>query len=296
MAKREVDIVVLSDIHLGTYGCHAKELLQYLKSIKPKTVVLNGDIIDIWQFRKRYWPSTHMMVAKHLIGLIAKEVPVYYIPGNHDEMLRKFKDFQLGSLKIVNKLSLKIDGAGVWIFHGDVFDVVMQHSKWLAKLGAIGYDTLILINRFVNFISLGLGQGKISLSKKIKDGVKGAVKFINKFEGTVCDIAAENAYQYVICGHIHHPEIRTVETEKGSVVYMNSGDWIENLTSLEYADGKWSIYKYAEDAVAQAIEVNKKKPVGESPKEMMESLLQELNVKTKALADISRLGNSIEAA
>lgn len=162
MARREVDIVVLSDIHLGMYGCHAKELLQYLKSIKPKMVVLNGDIIDIWQFKKRYWPANHMMVVKHIIGLIAKEVPIYYITGNHDEMLRKFNGFRLGSLKIANKLSLKIGDSNVWIFHGDVFDVVMQHSKWLAKLGAIGYDTLILINRFVNFISLKMGRGKLS--------------------------------------------------------------------------------------------------------------------------------------
>lgn len=279
MAKREVDIVVLSDIHLGTYGCHAKELLQYLKSIKPKAVVLNGDIIDIWQFSKRYWPATHMMVMKHLVGLIAKDIPVYYIPGNHDEMLRKFKDFQLGSLKITNKLSLKIDGSNVWIFHGDVFDVVMQHSKWLAKLGAIGYDTLILINRFVNFISEKLGRGKVSLSKKIKNGVKGAVKFINKFESTVCEIAAENKYKYVICGHIHQPEIRTVVTENGAVIYMNSGDWIENLTSLEYADGKWSIYKYFEDEVAQAIDINKKKQSKETPKQLMATLMQELNMK-----------------
>ncbi|MFN4246154.1 MAG: UDP-2,3-diacylglucosamine diphosphatase [Flavipsychrobacter sp.] len=279
MAKREVDIVVLSDIHLGTYGCHAKELLQYLKSIKPKAVVLNGDIIDIWQFSKRYWPATHMMVMKHLVGLIAKDIPVYYIPGNHDEMLRKFKDFQLGSLKITNKLSLKIDGSNVWIFHGDVFDVVMQHSKWLAKLGAIGYDTLILINRFVNFISEKIGSGKVSLSKKIKNGVKGAVKFINKFESTVCEIAAENKYKYVICGHIHQPEIRTVVTENGAVIYMNSGDWIENLTSLEYADGKWSIYKYFEDEVAQAIDINKKKQSKETPKQLMATLMQELNMK-----------------
>lgn len=279
MAKREVDIVVLSDIHLGTYGCHAKELLQYLKSIKPKAVVLNGDIIDIWQFSKRYWPTTHMMVIKHLVGLIAKEVPVYYIPGNHDEMLRKFKDFQLGSLKITNKLSLKINGSNIWIFHGDVFDVVMQHSKWLAKLGAIGYDTLILINRFVNFLSEKMGRGKVSLSKKIKNGVKGAVKFINKFEATVCEIAAENEYKYVVCGHIHQPEIRTVVTEKGSVIYMNSGDWIENLSSLEYNDGKWSIYRYADDEVAQAIDIEKKKQDKESPKELMAILMQELNMK-----------------
>jgi UDP-2,3-diacylglucosamine pyrophosphatase LpxH len=293
MAKREVDIVVLSDIHLGTYGCHATELLQYLKSIKPKAVVLNGDIIDVWQFSKRYWPATHMMVVKHIIGLIAKDVPVYYIPGNHDEMLRRFKDFQLGSLKITNKLSLKIDNANVWIFHGDVFDVVMQHSKWLAKLGAIGYDTLILINRFVNFFSERMGQGKVSLSKKVKNSVKGAVKFINKFEDTVCGIAAENQYQYVICGHIHQPEIRTVETPHGPITYMNSGDWIENLTSLEYSESKWSIYNYFNDPVAQAIDINKKKQEKENAKSLMASLMQELNMRPNYPDDMP---GSIEAA
>lgn len=279
MAKREVDIVVLSDVHLGTYGCHAAELLRYLKSIKPGAIILNGDIIDIWQFSKRYWPATHMMVIKHLTGLMAKDVPVYYIPGNHDEMLRRFKGFNLGSLKIVNKLSLKIDGKRVWVFHGDVFDVVMQNSKWLARLGAVGYDTLILINRFANWISQKMGRGKLSLSKKVKNTVKSAVKFINDFEDTVCTIAAENHYDYVICGHIHHPEIKNVATKNGSVTYMNSGDWIENLTSLEYHQGRWSVYHYNADLVAQAIDISKNKAHKQSSKEMMASLLQELNMK-----------------
>jgi UDP-2,3-diacylglucosamine pyrophosphatase LpxH len=278
MAKREVDIVVLSDIHLGTYGCHARELLQYLKSIKPKAVILNGDIIDIWQFNKRYWPAMHMMVVKHLIGYITKNVPVYYIPGNHDEMLRRFKNFQMGSLRITNKLSLKINDERLWIFHGDVFDVVMQKGRWLAKLGAVGYDLLILINRVVNFVSEKMGKGKISLSKKVKNSVKSAVKFINNFEETVCEIAAENKYHYVVCGHIHHPEIKTVESKNGSVVYMNSGDWIENLSALEYNDKKWSMYLYANDPLAQSININKKKQEKENAKSLMESLLQELNI------------------
>lgn len=293
MAKREVDIVVLSDIHLGTYGCHATELVKYLKSIKPKSVILNGDIIDIWQFSKRYWPAPHMMVIKQLTSLIAKDVPVYYIPGNHDEMLRRFKDFQLGSLKITNKLSLKIDNNNVWIFHGDVFDVVMQNSKWLAKLGAVGYDTLILINKFVNFISEKMGRGKISLSKKVKNSVKGAVKFINDFEGTVCDIAIENNYQYVICGHIHQPEIKTVETEKGKVIYMNSGDWIENLTALEYNDNKWSIYNYNNDPIAQAIDIDKKKQK-ENARTLMAGLMQELNMKPGTIPDDVENTGSLE--
>ena len=296
MAKREVDIVVLSDIHLGTYGCHATELLQYLKSIKPKAVVLNGDIIDVWQFSKRYWPATHMMVVKHLVGFIAKDIPVYYIPGNHDEMLRRFKGFNLGSLKIINKLSLKIDDSRVWIFHGDVFDVVMQHSKWLAKLGAIGYDTLILINRFVNFISEKMGRGKVSFSKNVKNTVKSAVKFINNFEDTVCEIAAENKYNYVICGHIHHPEIKEVDTKHGRVTYLNSGDWIENLTALEYNQSKWSIYNYFEDPVAQAVDINKKKQGKETAKAMMDSLMLELNMRPNINRPSIDINDAIEAA
>ena len=138
---------------------------------------------------------------------------------------------------------------------------------------------LILINRLVNFFSLKLGNGKISLSKKVKNSVKGAIKFINNFETTVCEIAAENKYDLVICGHIHHPEIKNVVYRKWGGTYMNSGDWIENLTSLEYNDNKWSIYKYAEDPIAQAIDIEKKNRSKESTKELMLSLMQELNVK-----------------
>ena len=243
-----MDILVLSDVHLGTYGCHAKELLLYLKTIKPKTVVLNGDIIDIWQFSKRYWPKSHMKVVKQLMTWLSKGVKIYYITGNHDEMLRKFAGFKMGSLRIVNKLVLDLDEQNkAWFFHGDVFDVTMQHSKWLAKLGAMGYDLLILINRIANFISERIfKRGKLSLSKKIKNGVKTAVKFINNFEQTAADIGISNGYQYVVCGHIHQPEMRAISNTHGSILYLNSGDWIENLTALEYNDGNWRIYRFDE--------------------------------------------------
>ena len=276
-SKREVDLVILSDIHLGTYGCHAKELLSYLKSIKPKKVVLNGDIIDIWQFSKHYWPSSHMLVVKYLLGLVAKGVKVYYITGNHDEMLRKFAGSKMGSLKIVNKLVLKQQGEKVWIFHGDVFDITMQHARWLAKLGAVGYDTLILINRAANFISTKLGRGKISLSKKIKNSVKSAVKFINSFEQTAADIGISNGYDYVVCGHIHQPEIRTITNEMGSIVYMNSGDWIENLTSLEYHQGAWKIYKYQEEEFAGRIQETVQDTIELNTKELFASLVSEFS-------------------
>jgi len=154
----------------------------------------------------------------------------------------------MGSLRIVNKLILDLEnGQKAWFFHGDVFDVTMQHSKWLAKLGAVGYDTLILINRLANFISEKIfKRGKLSLSKKIKNSVKSAVKFINSFEKTAADIGISNHYDYVVCGHIHQPEMREIENEHGKIMYLNSGDWIENLTALEYVNGEWKIYKFDE--------------------------------------------------
>ncbi len=246
MAKREVDIVVISDVHLGTYGCHSKELLKYLKSIKPKMLILNGDIIDIWQFSKSDWPETHMKVVRRILKFVSEGVPVHYLTGNHDEMLRKFADFDLGSFHLRNKMVLNIDGKKAWIFHGDVFDVTMQHSKWLAKLGAVGYDTLILINSFTNWFLTKMGREKMSFSQKVKGKFKDAVKFINQFEQTAADLAVEKSYSYVICGHIHHAEIREMaSTDKtGSVTYLNSGDWVESLTALEYNHGEWTVFKY----------------------------------------------------
>lgn len=276
--KRKVEVVVISDVHLGTYGCHAKELLQYLKSIKPEKLILNGDIIDIWQFNKRYWPSSHMQVVKHITGLIAKGTKVVYVTGNHDEMLRKFSGFKMNSFKIVNKVVLNLDGKKAWIFHGDVFDVTMQHSKWLAKLGAIGYDLLILINRFVNFCSNKFGRGKISLSKRIKNSVKSAVKFINNFEETAAEIGISNAYDFVICGHIHQPEIREINNSRGQITYLNSGDWVENLTALEYNNGKWDIYRYNEDLFAKSVDLSESQLVTLNDEQLFENLMQEFNI------------------
>jgi len=136
MSRRLLDLVVLSDIHLGTYGCHATELVSYLRSIQPKLLVLNGDVVDIWQFRKHYFPATHMQVIKEIFSMMAKGTEVVYITGNHDETLRRYSGLQLGNLKLVDKLVVDIDGQKTWIFHGDVFDATTKGSaKLIAKLG-----------------------------------------------------------------------------------------------------------------------------------------------------------------
>ncbi|MDB5201704.1 MAG: UDP-2,3-diacylglucosamine hydrolase [Ferruginibacter sp.] len=246
--KRHVELVVISDVHLGTYGSRARELNRYLATINPATLVLNGDIIDIWQFSKRYWPPSHMLVIKQILSMLSRGVKVIYVTGNHDELLRRFEHFSLGDFQIVNKyIAHHPDGSRSWIFHGDIFDVTMKHSKWLAKLGAVGYDSLILINAFVNFISQKLGRGRISFSGKIKQSVKTALRFINDFELTAAGIAISKKYNYVVCGHIHQPCKKQVKNEEGEVGYLNSGDWVENLTALEYNNNEWQLYQYHMD-------------------------------------------------
>ena len=242
--KCKVEVVVLSDIHLGTYGCHAKEVLHYLNSVKPKKLILNGDIFDIWQFRKRYFPKAHLLVIKKVIALATKGTKVYYITGNHDEKLRRFGETTMGNVHILDKLVLNLDGKKAWFFHGDVFDASIQHAKWVAKLGGWGYDLLILFNRMVNAVLIKLGREKYSLSKRIKNSVKSAVKFISNFEETASELAIENGFDYVICGHIHQPVIRQVTNDKGSCIYLNSGDWVENLTALEYNNEQWRLYHF----------------------------------------------------
>ncbi|MBK6346894.1 MAG: UDP-2,3-diacylglucosamine diphosphatase [Bacteroidales bacterium] len=281
--KRRIDILVLSDIHLGTYGCHAKELLQYMKSIKPGVVILNGDIIDIWQFSKSYWPNSHMKVIKHFFKWIGNGTRTYYITGNHDEMLRRFEGLKLGSLRIENKVVLDLpDNKKAWIFHGDVFDVTMQHSRWLAKLGAIGYDTLILINRVFNFFSERIfRKGKLSLSKKIKESVKTAVSFINNFEQTSAGIGISNKFDYVICGHIHHPEIRTITTSEGSIIYLNSGDWVENLSALEFTNGEWTLYRHSEDKTTSLTGETDEDDVDYNTSQLFDNMLHEFNIMRK---------------
>jgi len=245
--KRKIEVVVISDVHLGTYGCHAKELLTYLNSINPKKIILNGDIVDIWQFKKRYFPKSHLRIIKKIMDFAADGVEVIYITGNHDEMLRKFSGTTIGNISIVDKKVLNLDGKRAWFFHGDVFDVSIQNAKWLAKLGGYGYDLLILINRFINWCLIYLGKERYSLSKKIKNSVKRAVKYINDFESVAANIAIENGYDYVICGHIHQPKMIVKKNKNGQVTYLNSGDWVENFTALEYQFKRWKVYDYNRD-------------------------------------------------
>lgn len=245
MQRRQIDVVVISDVHLGTYGCHAKELISYLRSIHPKTLILNGDIIDGWQFSKHYFPRAHFGVIREILSLMSIAGRIVYITGNHDEMLRKYSPMKLGNLILADKYILKVGNKKMWIFHGDVFDnTTTGGAKIMAKMGSKGYDMLILLNQMINFASRKMGRGKISFSKKVKNGVKSAVKYINNFEQIIAELAIENGFDYVICGHIHQPCKKVFTNQQGQTVYLNSGDWIENLTALEYSSGEWRIFRY----------------------------------------------------
>ena len=242
--KRNLDILVISDLHLGTYGSEADEVLAYLDTINANKIVINGDFVDIMLFNKRFWPSSHMKVIKYFLDLISQGKEIYYVTGNHDELMRKFLNFKIQNFKIVNQIVLDTAKGKVWIFHGDVFDFSIQ-TQWLTKLAGFLYDYMIIFNSWINKkIMRPLGRKRLNFSKTIKSNVKTAVQYFANFEMKASKVAQKNGYKYVVCGHIHTPKIESFNINGEEVIYMNSGDWLESLSSLEYVDNKWSIYMH----------------------------------------------------
>ena len=248
---RTPDIVVISDVHLGTYGCHAEQLLDYLLKVTPRILIINGDFIDIWQFKKSYFPPTHLAVLQRVLQMANQGVKVYYLPGNHDDLLRSFNGSVLGPIQLRDQLILQLHGKTHWFFHGDIFDTSVQISPLIARLGGYSYDFLIRVNRMINRIREKGGRPPMSFSKTIKTRVKKAVKFIGDFEKCAIDLAFDKEYDYVVCGHIHIPQ-KKVETRDGHTVhYLNSGDWVESLTALEYNNAHWTLYQHDPKAVVK---------------------------------------------
>ena len=241
---RELPIAVISDLHLATHACKAKQLLKYLKSINPKKLVLNGDIIDSWRFSRNYFPKQHLKVVRQLIKMLEKGVEIIYITGNHDEFLRKLDQSQMGNLKIVNQLVLELDGKKTWIFHGDIFDHIIHRAKWLAKFGAAIYGLLTMINKFLNFFLRVIGQNDVIIYKSIKKKLVKDKPKVSSFEKAVGLAAARKDYRTVICGHTHVPKDKTIENEYGTVRYINCGDWVEHFTAAEYENGEWKLVYY----------------------------------------------------
>jgi UDP-2,3-diacylglucosamine pyrophosphatase LpxH len=220
----------ISDIHLGTAGCQAKYLLDFLKHNEADKFYLVGDIIDGWQLRKRwYWPQSHNDVVQKLLRKARKGTEVVFIPGNHDEMARQFFGMNLGDIRIEEEvIHVMADGRRLWITHGDLFDGVMQYAKWLAYVGDTLYTFILWVNRWFNKVRSRMGLNYWSLSQYLKQSVKNAVSFIADFEQIMAREARIRGCDGVVCGHIHKAEIRMID----DILYCNDGDWVESLTAL----------------------------------------------------------------
>lgn len=247
MKIRSIDVSVISDLHLGTIACKPKKILKYLKSIHPNILILNGDIIDSWRFSRNYFPKNHLKVIRQILKIMEKGTPVYYITGNHDEVLRRFNQVQIGNLKIVNQVVLELEGTKTWIFHGDIYDHIVRKWKWFAKLGAATYGFLALINKQLNNLLAFAGFNEIMIYKKFKNFLVKDHFVLSKFEKAVGHAAAAQNYNTVICGHTHSPKYIPITTGTGDIQYLNCGDWVENFTAAEYFNRQWHLYRY-EDA------------------------------------------------
>ncbi len=239
-AVLHVRTVWISDLHLGTPGCQAEALLDFLRDVECDTLYLVGDIIDGWQLRRQwYWPQAHNDVIQKLLRKARKGTRVVFVPGNHDEFARKYLDHNFGGIDVVEECIHELaDGRRLWVTHGDLFDGVIQHAKWLAYLGDHAYEFTLKLNRYLNSCRARLGLPYWSLSRYLKFKVKRAVSYVGDFEAAVAREARSRGLDGVVCGHIHHAEMRTVE----GVLYCNDGDWVESLTALvEHADGRLAL-------------------------------------------------------
>ncbi len=242
--SQRVRALFLSDVHLGSKGCQAEKLLQLLAYFDADTIYLVGDIVDGWQLKSGwYWPQSHNDVVQKLLRKARKGARIIYVPGNHDEFLRDYYGRHLGGIDVVESaIHTGADGRRYLVIHGDLFDVVIRHARWLALLGSHAYDVAIWLNTHFNAVRRALGLTYWSLSRWVKLKVKNAVNFIGEFERTLTNEARRRGANGVICGHIHHPMIRA----ERDLAYVNCGDWVESCTAVvEHFDGTLQIVEWA---------------------------------------------------
>lgn len=243
MELKKYRSVFISDLHLGTKMCQAEKVLLFLKSFECEHLYLVGDIVDGWALSKSfYWPQTHNDVIQKLMRKARKGEQVYYLPGNHDEFLRSFGNNQFGNVVLTDSLIHQgLDGKKYLVIHGDQFDAVIKKMKWLAHFGTWAYDLMINLNVFVAGCRRLLGLPYWSLSAWAKYKVKQAVNFIGEFEENLTDYAKAKEANGIICGHIHHPNVRQID----DLVYMNCGDWVESMSAIvEHTDGTWELLRW----------------------------------------------------
>ncbi len=244
--RRRYRTIWISDIHLGTRGCNAAMLIDFLDSTDSDTMFLVGDIIDGWRMKRRfYWPAAHNDVVWRVMKRAKRGTRVVYIPGNHDEMFRQFTGMSFGGVEIRRKaIHETADGRKLLVLHGDEFDAIMLAHRWLAFIGDFAYEWLMRCNHIVNRVRAWLGKPYWSLSKTAKHKVKNAVEFISRFEEAVAHEADARGVDGVVCGHIHNAEMREI----AGIAYYNDGDWVEGCTALvEHFDGRMEILHWADE-------------------------------------------------
>ncbi len=251
--------VWISDLHLGTPGCQAAALLDFLRRIDCDTLYLVGDIIDGWQLRRNwFWPQAHNDVVQKILRKVRKGTRVVFVPGNHDEFVRRYAGHTFGGVEVANEIvHLTADGRRLWVVHGDLFDGVIQCARWLALLGDSAYEFTLRLNRWFNSVRARLGLPYWSLSKYLKAKVKRAVSYVGDFEAALAREARKQGVHGVVCGHIHHAEIREID----GMLYCNDGDWVESLTALvEHADGRLEIIDWAGGSLVPVVAVAAEAP------------------------------------
>ena len=244
--KQRVRTLWISDVHLGTRDCQAEHLAAFLKRYHADRIYLVGDIIDGWKLRGGiYWPQAHTNVIRRLLTLSKRGTEVIYVTGNHDEFLRRYSSLILGNIRLVDEaVHSTADGRKLLVIHGDQFDVITRYHRWLAFLGDSAYEFTLLLNRWLNHWRRRWGYGYWSLSAYLKHKVKTAVNFISDFEEAIAHECHKRGLDGVVCGHIHHAEIRRIE----GVDYLNCGDWVESCTALiEHWDGSIQLDRLAEE-------------------------------------------------
>ncbi|WP_299619811.1 UDP-2,3-diacylglucosamine diphosphatase [Pelagibius sp.] len=237
--------IFISDIHLGTRGCKADYLLDFLKNTECETLYLVGDIFDGWRLKRNwYWPQAHNDVVQKLLRKVRKGMRLVYVPGNHDEVLRDYLGMHFGGVEVIKEVIHETaDGKRMLVIHGDEFDGIVKYARWLALLGDWAYVTMLQVNTVFNYLRRKLGFGYWSLSAYLKHRVKNAVQFISNFEDAVVAEAKRHKVDGVICGHIHLAEMRMID----GILYVNDGDWVESCTALvEHMDGRLEILHWAE--------------------------------------------------
>lgn len=233
----------ISDIHLGSKGCQSELLLNFLKNNDSEYLILVGDIIDLWALsRKSYWPASHNTIIQKILKKARHGTKVIYIPGNHDDPIREYANMTFGGIEIhTDYIHTLSTGKTIFCLHGDVYDIITQYSKWLSMVGDIGYTYLLWLNRVQNKIRRIFGKDHWSFSSFIKHKVKEAVNFIGNYEKTVANEAEKLQVDGILCGHIHHPEIKQI----GNTIYYNTGDWVESCTALvEHENGNIELIKW----------------------------------------------------